>query len=311
MRSRLLAALLGSLLLFALCVAAYPDYGVPDTARPYPATMEGAAREFVVAVMCEGLLSGIGGGDENAGRYVAAKSSPLVEGLEDYLLPALLFGRVSVRQVETRGARGTVAANPGGGAVNIELVQEDGKWKVDLLATFEGLPEPWRPNMDEVRKKVAENAEFGDLSDLKQLAVGLIMYAAEHEGHLPTADRWMDAIWPYVKNEAIFRSPSAPDQQYGYAFNAQLSGADIDRVSTGAVMVLVFETRRGWKNAAGGPEALPATPRHDGLDGVAYLDGHAMYSNRGNLIFQPKYLPEQPRLVPPRAARPPQAPPGP
>ncbi len=83
------------------------------------------------------------------------------------------------------------------------------------------------------------------LSNLKQLGLGVQMYATDAEGY-PLASspssfnprlRWADYIYPYVKNSQVFTCPSAPDYLKtkklaydqtvfygGYGFNYQYLG---------------------------------------------------------------------------------------
>src|SRR5438105_3414716 len=46
------------------------------------------------------------------------------------------------------------------------------------------------------------------LSNIRQLSVGIEMYAQDYDETLPRSARWMDDIYPYVKNNDIFRCPS-------------------------------------------------------------------------------------------------------
>lgn len=65
-----------------------------------------------------------------------------------------------------------------------------------------------------------------NLSNMRQLAMGVQMYATDHEGYpmmssLPTQvprTRWPDYIFPYTKSEAIFQGPLAPGDLFTVAF---------------------------------------------------------------------------------------------
>jgi len=83
--------------------------------------------------------------------------------------------------------------------------------------------------------------------------------------HFPAARTWCDDIRDAVGNEKPFVCPAAAGKAAGqpsrcyYAFNAKLSGLDMDKVNPSTV--LLFESDRGW-NAAGGPELLPSPAFH-------------------------------------------------
>jgi prepilin-type N-terminal cleavage/methylation domain-containing protein/prepilin-type processing-associated H-X9-DG protein len=56
----------------------------------------------------------------------------------------------------------------------------------------------------------------GSVSNLRQLGMAVAMYAADHEGYpmhssvgVQPQTRWADAIFPYVKSEALFVAPGA------------------------------------------------------------------------------------------------------
>ena len=63
------------------------------------------------------------------------------------------------------------------------------------------------------------------LSNVRQLGMAVLMYAADHEERLPEADSWKDAIAEYVgDNEALFTCPVTGQR---YIFNEALSDVDM------------------------------------------------------------------------------------
>jgi len=112
------------------------------------------------------------------------------------------------------------------------------------------------------------------MSNLKQLALGAIMYANDQKDTLPPADRWGDALQKYVGSEAPFRCLSgAPEHRCHYGYNARLAGAELATLKNPAQTVLFFEIEGGW-NVSGGPEAMLSKSRHGKTFTVAFLDGH-------------------------------------
>ncbi|MCK4323142.1 MAG: hypothetical protein KAW89_01330 [Armatimonadetes bacterium] len=84
---------------------------------------------------------------------------------------------------------------------------------------------------------IAENArstseQYLCLSQIKQLALGTLMYATDHQGYLPDASRWREAIQPYVDDD-MFRCPSGTT----YAMNPQLSGMHLSQVPIKTILL--------------------------------------------------------------------------
>ncbi len=91
------------------------------------------------------------------------------------------------------------------------------------------------------------------LGNLRQLGLCLRIYAEEHEGRYPPAQRWCDVlVGEYGEHEdlnKVFRCPGDPKGPCSYAMNP-----NADPNSDGNV-VLLFESKPGW-NQYGGPELL-------------------------------------------------------
>ena len=140
-----------------------------------------------------------------------------------------------------------------------------------LLSAAGGIT-PWRQPREDLKAAQC-------LSDTHVLAQALLIYADKHDGRLPAAAGWCDAIRPYLLVGGILSCPSRPELRCGYAFNAALGGARVWEVASPERTVLVFESDRGW-NAAGGRGLLPEAPRHLGGDCYAFLDVHTTWIAR-------------------------------
>ena len=113
------------------------------------------------------------------------------------------------------------------------------------------------------------------MNNMKQLALGGLMYANDNKDHFPSADHWCDALGKYVANPNTFLCPAGdPSRRSHYAFNARLSGVDTKEVSSPNQTVLIFEIDGGW-NMSGGPELLMRPGRHNGSVGLVFADGHS------------------------------------
>ncbi len=140
------------------------------------------------------------------------------------------------------------------------------------------------------------------LSNEKQLALGMLMYAADYDERFPLAENWTDGLYPYIKNNQILVCPSAPDNPCGYAFNSALAGLEQSKLKTPAEQVMLFESDAG-RNAAGGKNLLVPEPRHSGGDNFAFCDGHCKWYSRKSSASLRWDLPlAEPNLSPSPAA---------
>lgn len=114
-------------------------------------------------------------------------------------------------------------------------------------------------------------------SNMKQIALGILMYAQDHNETLPDADQWVDQIMPYVKSESIFRDPAAPDQKWSYAYNGNLSGTLLSDLESPATTVLIFESSSSKKNASDIGESVPVPGHHNKGTDYAFADGHVTW----------------------------------
>jgi len=135
------------------------------------------------------------------------------------------------------------------------------------------------------------------INNVRQLTLGVLMYAASHGDKLPPADTWSDDILPYLENDAVFKCPDAPALRSAYAYNRALAGMTLNQIPDPARMVLIYESNLGW-NGAGGPESMVSPPRHFVAAGkgvvVGFVDGHVnkMASEQvAELVWQPAAAP--------------------
>lgn len=128
------------------------------------------------------------------------------------------------------------------------------------------------------------------MSNLKQIALAILIYAQAHNDRLPDAGRWAEEILPLWvdpkasaaekerSSKSLFRDPSAPEgQDWTYAFNQNLSGLPLSSLKDPANTVLVFESTTALKNAADAGPSLPRPGRHSGGSHYAFADGHVRW----------------------------------
>jgi prepilin-type processing-associated H-X9-DG protein len=117
------------------------------------------------------------------------------------------------------------------------------------------------------------------LSNVKQQALGTIMYVQDYDETFPPSNTWVDATFPYVKNDKVYRCPEVPagsSNAYGYAFNSALSRKLLKKVSVPATTQMMYDSTNLSKNATDAMATLPNPPRHRNRgNNIGYVDGHA------------------------------------
>ena len=104
------------------------------------------------------------------------------------------------------------------------------------------------------------------LSNSKQLATGMLMYIQDYDEMCPyPAKSYHDLVYPYVKNEGVFKAPLAVEgETISYSMNRNLEGVSMAAIAEPASTVLLYEGK--------GQKPLY---RYDGKTVIAFADGHA------------------------------------
>jgi hypothetical protein len=118
------------------------------------------------------------------------------------------------------------------------------------------------------------------VNNMKQLALGVKLYAQSHNGQFPPAATWCDAIQSSVSSPKVFQCPSDPGLRCAYAFNAKLDGKKENEIDPQTV--LLFESDAGW-NASGGPGELKPHKHSARTVSVALVNGAVMQIPRSQL----------------------------
>lgn len=109
-------------------------------------------------------------------------------------------------------------------------------------------------------------------SNLRQLSMGLMMYAQDHDDRLPPAAGWETLTYPYYKNSGIRICPSQPRLANGYGFNLLLDGKRLNGIPSPEKATMLFESRSGAVDAT--DALLSWTTPHLGEGNAAFADGH-------------------------------------
>lgn len=131
------------------------------------------------------------------------------------------------------------------------------------------------------------------ISNAKQVALGMIMYAADWDEHLPPSNHWEDRLYPkYIYRAAIVElviPPGNPPQRFAY--NADVVGTDISTMNDVANTVLIFETDSTYKNTVGRVGISSTFPKTVQTI-ICYVDGHVTVKGIGaipSLIWKPTF----------------------
>lgn len=104
------------------------------------------------------------------------------------------------------------------------------------------------------------------LSNMRQIAVAMVLFASEHNEKLPDAGSWTEDIQPYLKSHEVLRCPcDSSDTETSYAMNPALSGKSLGVISDTSNTVLLYET--GYEEDA----------RHNGGNCYAFADSHVKW----------------------------------
>ena len=132
------------------------------------------------------------------------------------------------------------------------------------------------------------------MNNVKQLTIGMFVFADDNQGHLPEAFDWSDDLLPLVGNEAaVFASPEHPVVVDGdrppctYAFNAAMGGQKIGALKELNKTVLFLDLPNGWNGTFRWP--LPPID-HKPEYIVGFADGHieiVPFNKLGQLRWKP------------------------
>ncbi len=107
------------------------------------------------------------------------------------------------------------------------------------------------------------------VNNIKQVCLGMRIYASDHNETFPPAETWCDAIQPSLGSPAVLRCPAdRSGQRCSYGFNRNLSGVSVDKANPQTV--LIFECRGGWNISGGRADMLT---HHFRTYTVGFVDG--------------------------------------
>ena len=115
------------------------------------------------------------------------------------------------------------------------------------------------------------------MAHLRQLSVGVVMYAEDNDGEFPTASEWGDLVVDYTgSDKQVFSCLAGPEGIYGYAFNKNLDGLKMSEITSPGSMVTLFEADAVWNDAGGADMATFGRHGRPGCN-VGFADGHVEF----------------------------------
>jgi prepilin-type processing-associated H-X9-DG protein len=149
------------------------------------------------------------------------------------------------------------------------LVKTDGHWKIIPLDLAQMKTMPPSIVAAILSSDMTQQTRLAEkttcLSNVKQLALGNLIYSNDYDDVMPRSDYWKSAITPYVQNGALFHCPDDKrPKAISYRMSDLLSRVSATAVANPSGTIMIYEGDSGELN-----------PRHDGKGSVGYADGHA------------------------------------
>ncbi len=133
--------------------------------------------------------------------------------------------------------------------------------------------------------------------NMRQLALAANMYAADHDGKLPTMTNWREQLRDYT-HKPIDEILECPGGEAIIAFNKNMGGLRLNSIQDPSSKVLFFEARPDLPNATG--SRANAILPHSGRGNFAFVDGHV--EGLDEAPAQPQWVPTSAKAP---AAKPP------
>ncbi len=145
------------------------------------------------------------------------------------------------------------------------------------------------------------------LSNAKQIALAIIVYAQDSDGAFPPASvvmgadgiNWTDVVQSYVKNRQIFICPSFTATTLGYGLNPSLSlevkpifGSPIPQYKLDQIQAPSSTLMLADNAGTGSPFVAPGSlvnEAHNGGFNVGFMDGHAKWMT--SMVYNDIYSP--------------------
>jgi len=144
--------------------------------------------------------------------------------------------------------------------------------------------------------------EASCMSNVRQIALGNLMYAQDYDERFTMAATWQDNVDPYIKSPRVYHCPSVvgvatePSAVVGtsYAFNSALDMMKSARLPEPMNSVLTYDSTTLTRNANDAVTSLPTPGRHIRGNTIGFADGHAKLWRDSEPMPQGQILPDTP-----------------
>jgi len=203
-------------------------------------------------------------------------SYQLNESLRGRSMSEVVFPSSAVLFFESDDGKTTVYRHNGGSVIaladgHVKWYKEGGEealwWDID--EPYDAPPIPEEPIYDEhptgpVAPGAPQAQQVSCQSNLKQIALGLMMYLQDYdERYPPDGVMWERVLMPYIKNRSILVCP-ADTAGPSYALNPKLRGRTLAELTHPGATIAFFESENGET----------VVYRHMGSADYAFADGH-------------------------------------
>ena len=185
-------------------------------------------------------------------------------------------------------------------AREVVVIQEDGGYRVDMVATYgrwnnlSGIAADkalYRetdfvsPALNMVPGFVGAGTLAPCFSNLRLLGLGMAQYALDYDEKLPSARKWAshDVLFPYIKEEKLFKCPALSTKGSGYAFNSKLSQLPMTHIHSALQTIQLYETSNPTLGAFApftGRAYRHARNEKEGMN-ICFADGHVRWLAKG------------------------------
>lgn len=110
------------------------------------------------------------------------------------------------------------------------------------------------------------------LSNMKQVAIAVQMYAQDYDDTLPPAADWQGLVSRYAGNDQIFECPTRQGRLPHYALSPFVAGRNLGEIADPETTVMLYEI---------GEDGRQVYPHNDGAN-YGFVDGHVKWFHRDN-----------------------------